>query len=844
MMTTAKKSAPKKKAPASKDAESLKTLVIAEKPSVAADFAKVLKDKFKKEKTHYEGEKWVISYAVGHLLTISDPREMDERYKSWDMKNLPIIPDHFPLKPLSGTKSQLSALAKLIRRKDIGTIINACDAGREGELIFRYIMQHVEAKRLVKKEKQRLWLQSMTPAAIRDAFGQLRTNEEMENLQNAALSRGEADWLVGINATRSLTAYNSQFGGFHKTPCGRVQTPTLSLIVKREEERNDFTARPYWTLEGEFECSPAQYIGKWFNPEFSKDPENPNLKAERIWTEAQALEIQKKCQGKTGQVEEQTKPSTQKCAALYDLTTLQREANSRFGYSAKRTLQIAQALYERYKATTYPRTDSRALPEDYLGQVEQTMQALQKTPQGKFAKQALENGYIKPDKKIFNNAKISDHHAIIPTGTIVKELPEPEQKIFTMIVQRFIGVFFPTARFLNTSRITRVEGESFKTEGKVLVEPGWKAIYGSDKDDGTILQALTQDEAFAKEITPNREETKPPARYTESSLLSIMESAGKLVDDDSLRDALKERGLGTPATRAAIIEKLIQDKYLFREGRELVPSSKAFDLIRLSTAMDIEALTSPEMTGEWEHKLGLMEKGKYTRDDFMGEIAAMARHIVDRAKGFDESKTRKEASFSPVNGTKIWETVSRYETDEGIQIRKTLGGRQMAPEEVQTLLEKRKLGPMSGFRSKKGASFTAVIILNDKNKVEFVFEDDTAAPDGEELDLSTQKPLGNSPVDNSPVYETLTGYVSKSALDKEKTGLRISKTILGAVITPENMVRMLNGEKTELIKGFKSSRTRRLFDAFLKLSAKGKVEFDFPPRKFGPRKKGAKKSEE
>lgn len=795
------------------------TLVIAEKPSVAADLVRALGGKFKKEKTHYENDSWIVSWALGHLVTIADPKEISDAYKTWNMDTLPILPEKFELKAIAESKSQLIALGKLIRRKDVGTIVNACDAGREGELIFHYILEFEQGKTGLKgKIIKRLWMQSMTLASIREAFEKLRTKEEMANLLDAALSRSEADWLVGINGTRGLTAYNSRFGGFQLTPCGRVQTPTLALIVKREEERNAFVPRGYWTLEGTFENGGNKYAGKWFDAKAESD-------ANRVWEKEKADAIISKCNGKAGTVEETTKPVLQKCAPLYDLTTLQREANNRFGFSAKTTLQIAQALYERHKLTTYPRTDSRALPEDYVPTVKKIMGTLTGSL-GKFAEKALTENYVHKDPRIFDNSKISDHHALIPTGNAVKSLSEAEQKIYTMICQRFVAVFYPPAKFLNTTRITTIEGETFATEGKILVEPGFKAIYGKDADEEATIPPLGADKkAKTIGIAENAETTRPPARYTESSLLSIMESAGKLVDDDDRRDAMKDRGLGTPATRAAIIEKLISDKYMIREGKELVPTSKAFGLIHIAAAMDIENLTSPELTGEWEYQLAEMSKGKVTREVFMKGIEDLTRKMVDNIKGFEEDSTRKEAEFSPVNGTKVFETVSNYETDNGIRIRKILGGRHISGAELTTLLTERKLGPLTGFRSKRGVEFSSCLILNDKNKVEFVFNND----DSKDEEVGEQ--IGVSPVDKTPVYETLTGYVSQSAREHSKVGLRLPKVLLGKEIGKDNIVKMLAGGKTELIKGFRSTKTHRLFDAFLYIEPKtAKLKFDFPPR--------------
>lgn len=816
-----------------------KTLVIAEKPSVATDLAKALGGQFVKEKNYFESDSTVISWAVGHLVTIADPKEMGEQYRTWSLATLPIIPEKFKLTPIATAKSQLTALGKLIRRKDVSIIVNACDAGREGELIFHYILEHEQGKTgLNGKTIQRLWMQSMTQNAIREAFAHLRTAAEMKHLQDAALSRSEADWLVGINGSRGLTAYNSRFGGFQLTPCGRVQTPTLTLIVKREEERMGFVSKPFWTLRAEFEAQGARYEGKWLDPAFKKEESTEEKdNAQRIWDESLALAIVSKCQGQSGTVSEVSKPTTSKCPSLYDLTTLQREANNRFGFSAKATLQIAQSLYERHKLTTYPRTDSKFLPEDYLPTVISTMESFQGTSLGQHAAFALRQGYVRKDPRVFNNAKVSDHHAIIPTGNAPKALSEPEQKIFNMIAQRFIAVFYPPAVYLNTIRTTVIENETFRTEGKVLQEPGWRAVYGQEANEEQTLPALPSGAIpTAHSIQSIADETRPPARYTESTLLSVMESAGKLVDDEDLRDAMKERGLGTPATRAATIEKLLSDKYILREGKELVPTSKAFDLIRITNAMKIEDLTSPELTGEWEYKLAQIEKGQLTREQFMQQIVDLTTRMVNHIKDFKEESTRTLAPFSPVNGEAVYETVSRYETESGIQIRKMLGGRHMSAQEISDLLVKRKIGPLTGFRSKRGSEFSAAIALTDKNKIEFIFQDDDTAADGEAFDINSQEPIGLSPIDQSPVYELLTSYTSLSAMEKQKTGLRVNKVILGKEIGRENMVRLLNGEKTELITGFKSTKTRRLFDAYLTMAKDGKIGFEFPPRPAGARR--------
>lgn len=810
-----------------------KTLVIAEKPSVAADLVKVLPGKFKKERTHYEGENYIVSFAIGHLVTIAEPGEMDEKFKPWKLNSLPIVPPSYLLKPISSSKAQLSALGKLIKKREVKTVINACDAGREGELIFRYIIEYVYKGKDVKKDIRRLWLQSMTTEAIKTAFADLREGDEMAHLADAAICRSEADWLIGINGSRGLTAYNSRFGGFFLTPCGRVQTPTLSMIIRREQTRLSFVPKSYWTIQVDFQNGSQKYEGKWFRESFSKDPESPHLHAERIWSEDDAEAIKSRVQGKIAQAEETTKPSQQKSPALYDLTSLQREANSRFSFSAKMTLNIAQTLYEKHKVLTYPRTDSKHLPEDYLKSTSDNFKKLSQGDFGQFLKKAIDEKYIKPDKRVFNNAKISDHHAIIPTGLIPKGLPEPEKKLYNLILQRYIAVFYPPAKFLITQRITRVGDDSFKTDGKQMVEAGWKAIYGQSEQGENLLPSLIENEEIVTDhVEVISDQTRPPARFNESSLLSAMESAGKLVEDEMMAEAMKDRGLGTPATRAAIIEKLLSDKYLVREGRELIPTRKGFDLLNLIYAMKIEALSSPELTGEWEKKLSEIEKGSLSRVEFMDEIIQSTQTIVSHIKDFNEEDTKKEAAFSPFNNLKFWDYLDRFESEDGkVRIRKILGGRHMAESEIITLMTDRKLGPLDGFISKKGSPFSAIIKMTEENKVEFVFEDNNSGVNGEPLDISKETPIGTSPVDDSPVFETLTGFISKSALDNEKTGLRLNKVILGKEIGIDNVKKLLIGEKTDLIEGLRSSRTKRLFDAWLTLSKAGKIQFSFPPRK-------------
>ncbi len=810
-----------------------KTLIIAEKPSVAADIVKALPGNFDRQKTHFEGNDYIVSYAIGHLVTIGFPEEIDPIFHKWDLENLPILPEVFPLTVLPETKAQFTALSKLFRRKEVDVIINACDAGREGELIFKYIFRQIFSQPPQGKTVRRLWLQSMTLDAIKSGLRHLREDQEMVPLEHAALCRSEADWLIGINATRALTCYNSRHGGFRKTPCGRVQTPTLSLLVKREAERRAFVSKDYWELHAQFQCGSVAYQAVWIDATFKKDQDDPDGNKKRIWDEQQATLIAAKCAGKKAKVEEESKKTSQAPSALYDLTTLQREANSRFGFSAKNTLGLAQALYEQHKLITYPRTESSCLPEDYLPQVKEVLTKQQQWQHGRFAAEALAQGFPEKNaknKRVFNNKKISDHFALIPTANLPSSLNEAELKIYQMIVQRFIAVFFPAAIFDQTRRLSIVEGETFLTEGKILIEPGWKAVYGATAGagDAKTLEALPAKTAvLCAEIEQKKLETKPPPRFNEATLLSAMEHSGKLVEDEELAEAMKERGLGTPATRAAIIEKLLSEKYMVREQKELVPTGKGFELLALLEAQKIDVLASPELTGEWEFKLNQIIKGSMTREQFMQEIRQQTSTIVEKVKA--GGPARQEASFSPVEGKRFFETTTAYESeDRKLIIRKILGGRIMEEEEIVCLIKGETVGPYTDFRSKKGKPFTASVLIKD-SKVSFQFADST-----DNLDLEAikeQKSLGRSPIDQTEVYETPMAYMSEAALaGDQKNGLRIGKIILERAISPEHIRQLLTEGKTELINGFISKR-KRPFDAYLLIDGKGKVTFEFPPRK-------------
>jgi DNA topoisomerase-3 len=862
-----------------------KTLIIAEKPSVAQDIVRALTPtvgKFEKHAEHFENDTHVVTSAVGHLVEIKAPEQYDVKRGKWSFAHLPVVPPHFELAPIDKAKTRLNAVVKLVKRKDVSRLINACDAGREGELIFRLIVQYAGTeKKPIDKPVERLWLQSMTPQAIREGFDKLRSDAQMKGLADAARSRSEADWLVGINGTRAMTAFNSRDGGFFLTTVGRVQTPTLSIVVEREEQIRKHVARPYWEVKAQFDAQAGQYEGKWFDPEFKKN-DDADRRADRLWDEALAQAVATAARAQPASVKEESKPTTQACPALYDLTTLQREANSRFGFSAKTTLSIAQALYEKHKVLTYPRTDSRHLPEDYLATVKNTVSMLadEDLPGplralSAHARVALNQGYIKPMKKVFDNTKVSDHFAIIPTLQAPKSLTEVEAKLYDLVVKRFLAVFFPSAEFLETTRTSTVAvsvpgagaQQHFQTKGKVLVNPGWLAVYGKEAqdDDSTLVAVAAGEVVRAESVDVAALKTKPPARYTEATLLSAMEGAGKLVDDDEFREAMAEKGLGTPATRAAIIEGLINEKYMLRDGREMVPTAKAFQLMTLLRGLGVEDLTKPELTGNWEYQLAQMEHGQLSRDAFMGEIARMAERIVKKAKEYDRDTIPGDyvtlSVACPNCGGVVKENYRRYACTGpssadgegcGFSITKIPAGRAFEVAEAEAFLRDKRIGPLEGFRSKAGWPFTAELqLVRDEElgnwKLEFDFgEDATAAEgDGEPVDFSGHTSLGACPKCKGHVYEHGANYACEHTTGVATCDFKSGKIILQQPVPPEEMTRLLNTGKTALLENFVSNKTRRKFKAFLAWDAKaGKVGFEFEPRapRVPAKKAAAKKS--
>ncbi len=714
----------------------MKTLVVAEKPSVARDLAEALPGSFKKEggkdATHYELDDYVVTFAVGHLVELVDPEEYDEKLKRWRMADLPIVPEEFRLRPRDAkAKKQLKAIHKLMQRDDVDRIVNACDAGREGELIFAYIYETAE----VDKPVERLWINSMTKQAIREGFEKLRPGEQLHSLEAAARSRSEADWLVGMNATRAATIRGRAWVG-GVVSLGRVQTPTLAMIVKREREIQAFTPEPYRLVHAQFD---PRYQGLWFEGDET-----------RIFGDLKRAEqIVDKVTGKDGIVEKvERKEQSERAPLLYDLTSLQRDANRRFGFSARRTLQAAQSLYEGKKAITYPRTSSRYLSGDMVPQLKPTAETLAPIEDYKAAAEYVLALEQLPLARVVNDARVDDHHAIIPTDIEhdLDAFSPDERRVFDLIARRFLAVFHPPARYARTTIITVVEEERFRTRGKVTLEAGWRGVYGVEADDqkqdeegeneSAELPRLEQGQT-AKCVKAEFEDkqTKPPPRYTEATLLSAMETAGKRIDDEELREAMKDSGLGTPATRAETIETLIRREYIERAGKDLQPTPKGLQVI---TMLEEHPLTSAELTGDWEKRLSDIEHGKGDRDEFIKGIADFTKATVEQIAALDKEKLRPERvelgpcprcgaetgeiirENSKAYGCTSWK--NREETGCGFVIWKRVAGRTITPEVARQLLEEGKTREvLSGFRSRAGKPFRARLVLNEDGKVEFDF---------------------------------------------------------------------------------------------------------------------------
>jgi DNA topoisomerase-3 len=735
-----------------------KTLVIAEKPSVGRDLAKVLPGSFaigkpsgERSARWMEGPDHVITWAIGHLVQLAEPDAYDKRFKRWKMEDLPIVPEEFQLVERDdSSKKQMAVIKNLLHREDISEVINACDAGREGELIFKWVFTAGGGTQPV----QRLWLSSMTEAAMRRALDSLRSPDELVLLGEAAQSRSEADWLVGMNATRAATIrLRSSFDG--AVSLGRVQTPTLAILARREEEIKAFVPEPYWLVDARFDAGTAAdsqkartYLGRLYQ---GTEP--------RLKTAEESDAIAAAVKGRTGTITKLDKVRRkEKAPMLYDLTSLQRDAGSRFGFTARRTLGAAQRCYEEHKALTYPRTSSRYLTTDMIPEIKPTAGQVGARPEYREAADYVQGLDSLPLGKVVNDEKVADHHAIIPTNAqhVLDKMGDDDRRIYDMVVRRFLAVFHPEAEFENTRIETTVQTPDapeiakgphvFRTRGRVLLVPGWRGVYGeleegSDNEDEGANQTLPKlekgEDAQVTKVTSDEKVTKPPRRYSDASLLGAMETAGQLVDDDEAREAMKDAGIGTPATRASIIERLIDVGYTERDGRALLVTEKGLNVIRL---LDGHQLTSPSLTGDWESRLAKIESGEESRKAFMDAIAGFAKSTVEEldAKLKDVRIPRANLGPCPVCGRDISENrkgFSCWSKDDpgcGFVIWKNKAGKTLAPVVAKELIKTgRTIKPVTGFKSRAGRNFRSRLALHQteegKWRVEF---DEPWAQDG------------------------------------------------------------------------------------------------------------------
>ncbi len=842
-----------------------KTLIIAEKPSVAGDLARVLGKelgRFTKDDStgSFVNADLIITSAVGHLVEQKKPQTEDGKSLPWKMEYLPVMPRTMEREPIAKSADRLRKVLKLARSKEVGDLVNACDAGREGELIFRNIIRFGG----IKKPLRRLWMQNMTDDAILDAWNKLKADKEMLHLADAAVCRSESDWLVGLNSTRALTVLQSAAGGFNVTPTGRVQTPTLAILAARQKEILSFTPEPYSEVRATFAAASGSYEAKWFDPAWKKDETQPQRTRERLWDAAEAAAIAERCQGQPAEVKETRKPVSMPAPLLFDLTSLQKEASNRFGFSARRTLQIAQECYEKHKVLTYPRTDSKYLPNDYIEIAKRTVASLRDAfPEYKAAAEdILGNKRVRPSKRVFDSSKVSDHFAIIPTGRIVP-LAGDAAKIFTLVMQRFLGVFMPNAEYEDTERTTIVRtaaaADHFHSHGRVLRQAGWRSLYpvSAKAKKEELAPVATGETVRAERVEAVQEMTKAPAAYTEATLLTAMETAGKLVEYDELAYAMKERGLGTPATRAAIIEGLITQEYIVRDGKELIATRRGMDLIDLLGKIGLSTLSSPELTGDWEYRLKQMENGKLGRDAFMADIRTYTTEIVDAVRDYMKNGKNPDIGVAcPACGaTGLGSRVDAVSCHAcKFRLRRVHAGLGLSDEQLAELITKRELPVMDGFRSKFGKPFKAGLRLSAPEtergswKAEFYFDDakdaspgegDAAAPAQRSLGKLTVKGQGELEAVETEKQWLVPEFVQEGKAAKK--GFSMSRTILGKDIDEEQMRRVLAEGKSELITGFISARTHRPFDAFLVLDAKkGNIGFEFPPRE--PRSKAAGKA--
>jgi DNA topoisomerase-3 len=852
-----------------------KSLVITEKPSVARDIAAALGG-FREEDGWFENDDFIVTFAVGHLYELLPPEEVDEKFKRWTLDVLPMIPEQFGYKIKKGQTDRVRTIKRLMGRDDVDGIVNACDAGREGELIFREIVDNLGATQPVR----RLWLQSMTDDAIRVGFEQLRPGEELRGLADAAACRAQSDWLIGMNATRAITKRLKSRKEKTSWSAGRVQTPTLAMLVDKEFEVLAHVPRPYWRVSAVFEHDGNHYEANWFDPAFEAD-DDTERRDDRIFDAERAIRIDAALSAAVGGegalASETRKPSRESAPTLFDLTSLQREANRRFSWSARRTLSAAQRCYERHKILTYPRTSSKCLPEDYRATVEATLESFatnDRADEG-FADYAaaairLRDSGLENEARIFDNKGVSDHFAIVPTGSMPAEaLTGDDKRLFDLVTRRFFGAFQPPAQWERVERITKAADENFRSRARTLKVPGWRAVLpDTSEEEAVALPPLVPgaDEANdvavrALESENHEEQTKPPPRITEARLLSLMENAGKQIDDEQVAAVLHEKGIGTPATRADIIENLIAKGYIVRLGKALRPTVKGIRMIDTLRRIHIDRLTSPELTGELESHLLDVERGQRTKDDFMSEITDYTVEVVERAKTFGyEELYDADETFGPCPscGRPVIEMAWFYrcreepEREEDCPMRfwKDTSGRYLDKRTLRALLANEDSGEIDGFTARNGRTYRGAISVDKdewKLKVKSAGWNDEAASDTPEYDVNLE-PLGRCPFEEdcsiveSPTLFVCERKLKEAELSKEEIkqrkedgvpqscGFVFPRTVCKREIVRDEAEFYLREGKTELLTDF-TSRFGRPFSATLVLKENGRHGFEFPPRK-------------
>jgi DNA topoisomerase-3 len=866
-----------------------KGLIITEKPSVARDIASALGGFQANGDEYFENDDYVVSWAVGHLLEFVPPEDIDPKFKRWVLEDLPIIPDEFDYAPKAGQSERLRVLKKLYSRSDVTKVVNACDAGREGELIFREIIWYFNKFKNAPKQRpiERLWLSSMTKDAIRNGFNNLQAGHLFDGLSDAAVCRSEADWLIGINATRALTRRMKTRTEKTAWSAGRVQTPTLALLVDRELENLAHRPTPFWRLQAFFNAGDHTYQGTWFDPKFVGDPDRPE-KDDWIKSVAEVEVIAAAITGKTGTASETRKLAKESARPLFDLTTLQREANSKFGFSARRTLQAAQRLYESHKVLTYPRTDSKCLPADYREHVDNAIEEFAKNGPYKSFARSLQKDGLQNSRRIFDDSKVSDHFAIIPTvGRVPTNLEGDDQRIYDLVVKRFLAAFYPPAEWIRVERETVVEGHHFRTRTRFLENPGWYEVYGKEAaEEETVLPPLGKTKEILKaqlaaglkgEEVPDleskgqpvradatetqSEETRPPARYTEARLLSLMENAGRQLDDEEINFVMRGKGLGTPATRADIIENLVTKQYARRAERSIRATPKGILLIDLLRRMQADRLASPILTGEMEMRLQEVEQGQRTRAEYTREVKDYTIDIVEKAKNFQyDDLYASDAPLGPCPTAPHLQVVerSRFYCSEdnqgksdvgvGFIIWKERNGRYLDRTTIKEILQDGETPLLDGFLSAQGLGYKGKLKLDEKGELQLISEDGSPVGSGVVAEITensmpvTACPFGK----NRMIFETESTYQCqcddscKEAFPKIKKVAVLPKVICKREMKPEEAKQFFDTGHTAEIDDF-TSRYGRPFKAKLALKDTGKHGFEFAPR--APKAKSAKSAE-